>query len=165
MKITKSTLIRTMTAAVILVLLSCFAFADGDGDGKEGKGEGEEGGKRYTKSQVCKETRKGVLMSLEYDATSKAFVGTVKNVTKKTVERVRVEVHLSNGVELGPTKPGDLKPGKERAVTLSAKGQTFSWWSTHAESGTSEHGLGEGGEHGGEDGEHGGERKGERENR
>ena len=45
------------------------------------------------------------------------FKGTVENTTEKVLERVRVEIHLSNGKELGPTKPGDLKPGEKREIT------------------------------------------------
>jgi hypothetical protein len=46
----------------------------------------------------------------------------VENVAEKILSRVRVEVHLSNGNELGPTKPINLVPGKKVDVTLSAEG-------------------------------------------
>ena len=52
---------------------------------------------------------------------------------RKTVSRVRIEVHLSNGNELGPTAPIDLAPGKKVDVGLSAEGQSFDWWKAHAE--------------------------------
>ena len=47
---------------------------------------------------------------LSYDSTSNAFIGNVENTTDTTLRRVRVEVHLSNGTELGPTTPTDLAP-------------------------------------------------------
>ena len=101
--------------------------------------------------------RNGVRLILSYDSTSSAFVGTVENVIEKSVSAVRVEVHLSNGTELGPTERNDLEPGEKAAVKLSSiKGQDFDWWKAHAEAGEG------GGEHGGEQGrEHGGERGGE----
>lgn len=117
--------------------------------------EGEESGKRYTLTESHKEVRKGVELNLSYDKASESFTGTIKNVSSKTAEKARVEVHLSNGVELGPTKAVNLKPGEKQKVELAAKGQQFKWWSTHAEVGSSEHGHGEEGEHGHEgEGEH-----------
>jgi hypothetical protein len=72
------------------------------------------------------------------------------------LKQVRVEVHLSNGVELGPTKRVDLKPGARIPVELSAANQEFTWWTTHPEHGSEEgHGPGhEAGEREGR-GEHG----------
>ena len=63
----------------------------------------------------------------------------MENVVEKTVSRVRVEVHLSNGTELGPTEPLELAPGKKADIKLTAEGQSFDWWKAHAESGESEH--------------------------
>ena len=70
-----------------------------------------------------------------------------------TLQRVRVEVHLSNGIELGPTTPADLGPGQQRDLELKATAKDFDGWSAHPEVGSGEHG-GEGSEDGGE--EHGG---------
>ena len=61
------------------------------------------------------------------------------------LDRVRVEVHLSNGTELGPTTQVDLEAGEKRAVKLSAEGQTFESWSTHAEVGEHGHSHEDGG--------------------
>ncbi len=63
----------------------------------------------------------------------------LENVTEKTLSNVRIEVHLSNGVELGPTPPIELAPGKKVDVGLSAEDQSFEWWKAHAEVGKSEH--------------------------
>lgn len=105
----------------------------------EHAGEGEESGPRIAKDGTHDEVRKGVRLILSFDNESSSFIGTVENVTEKTVSRVRVEIHLSNGTELGPTIPIDLAPGKKVDVGLSAEGQSFDWWKAHAEVGASEH--------------------------
>jgi hypothetical protein len=103
------------------------------------EGEGEESGPEIGLDGTHNEVRKGVRLILSFDSESSSFVGTVENVSKKTVPKVRVEVHLSNGTELGPTKPVDLAPGKKIKVKLLAVDQTFTWWKAHAEAGSSEH--------------------------
>ena len=103
--------------------------------------------------------RNGVRLALRYDARSSSFLGYVENTTDSTLRAVRVEVHLSNGVELGPTTPVDLDPGERRDVSLLATSQDFDGWTAHPEVGKGrEHGGGEGdSEHGGKGGgEHGG---------
>jgi hypothetical protein len=90
---------------------------------------------------------------LAYDAASNSFQGTVENTTDETLQRVRVEVHLPNGKELGPTTPGDLKPGEKRGIRLAANSKDFDGWSAHPEVGNREHSH-EGGEHGHEGSEH-----------
>lgn len=118
--------------------------------------QGEEDGTQFKKSQSYNEVKKGVRLILKYDEAKSVFVGTIENKSKKTAEKARIEVHLSNGVELGPTPPKNVKPGETITVKLSAKGQKFETWSTHAEVGSNEHGHGEGGEghESGERGEH-----------
>jgi hypothetical protein len=101
----------------------------------EHAGEAEESGPRIAKDGTHDEVRKGVRLILSFDNESSSFIGTVENVTEKTVSRVRVEIHLSNGTELGPTIPIDLAPGKKVDVGLSAEGQSFDWWKAHAEVG------------------------------
>lgn len=123
---------------------------------------GEEDGIQFKKSQTYDEVKKGVRLVLKYNEATSEFVGVITNKSDKVVERARVEVHLSNGVELGPTKPKDVKPGEKLEVTLSAKGQKFETWSTHAEVGSNEHGHGEGdeGHEHNEKGEHGSKKEG-----
>ena len=138
------------------------------------KGRGEENGNRIPKmTKHVKTYKNGARLTLQYNAVTQAFVGNVVNTTKKTLSQVRVEIHLSNGLELGPTKRIDLKAGATIPVELSALDQKFSHWVTHPEAGVEEgHGPGgeeseghaarEKGEHGGEGrrerrGEHGGE--------
>lgn len=122
------------------------------------KGEPEESGTQYGLSDTAKEVRGGVELVIRFDSTRRVFAGTVKNGTDATVRQVRVEVHLSSGVELGPTPRVDLRPRQSAPVELRAGSQEFNKFSTHVEIGVGEHG----GEHGGrEDGEHRGRRGGE----
>jgi hypothetical protein len=107
--------------------------------GEHGGGD-EEAGARYALDQTFDAVRRGVRLTLSRDAATRAFNGTVLNTTERTAERVRVEVHLSNGTELGPTTPADLAPGESRAVRLEAGTATFATWFAHAESGRGEHG-------------------------
>jgi len=111
----------------------------GEREQGEHAGEGEEAGPRIAKDGTHDEVRKGVRLILSFDNESSSFIGTVENVTEMTISRVRVEVYLSNGNELGPTEPIDLAPGKKVDVGLSAEGQSFNWWKAHAETGASEH--------------------------
>lgn len=148
---TKRSLMKTILS-IFLIQLVFVNTGCAQSEDKHGE-EGEESGKRFTKKEVCKEERKGTKLLLKYDAAALAFTGTVENVSTKVIKKVRVEVHLSNGVELGPTKKVDLVPGEKVDIKLSAKGQEFEWWSTHAEAGNSEHGHGAEDAHG-EEGEH-----------
>jgi hypothetical protein len=135
-----------------------------DRDGEDHHGdEGEESGTEFALDQTYDEVRHGARLILKYDADSNSFLGTVENTTDEPLERVRVEVHLSNGRELGPTTPTELKPGQKIDVKLAAESKGFEGFSAHPEVGNREHGHGEGhsehdrdgGEHGGEGGEHG----------
>ena len=121
---------------------------DRDGEGHHGHGEeGEESGTELALADRYDNVRNGARLILAYDADSNSFQGTAENTTEKTLERVRVEVHLSNGKELGPTTPGDLEPGEKRDVTLKAESNDFDGWSAHPEVGNEEHGHGAVGEH------------------
>jgi hypothetical protein len=142
--------------------------SQGEHGGDTGDGEkGEESGTELALDETYDNTRNGARLVLTYDAETNSFNGTVENTTEETLKRVRVEVHLSNGKELGPTTPDDLGAGEKRDVKLTATSKDFDGWSAHPEVGSSEHGHGgeEGGEGRGEhdrDGsEHGGESGGE----
>ena len=117
--------------------------------------EGEESNTEFTLDEQYDEVRYGARLILAYDAQTNSFKGTVENTTNETLKQVRVEVHLSNGKELGPTPSGDLAPGEIRAIELVATGPGFNGWTAHAEVGASEHGSGE--SHGAHDSEGGGE--------
>jgi len=126
---------------------------EADRDGKKAKGE--ETGTELSLTEKYDKVRGGACLIMAYNAETKTFEGTVENTTKETLKRVRVEVHLSNGKELGPTRPVSLRSGKKRKVKLKFKGEkAFEGWSVHAEVGSGEH-QGEGrGEHSRERGEH-----------
>ena len=115
------------------------AGREGSGEHAEGReGQGEEGGQRLRRNEVWDATRNGARLVLAYDRTSQSFKGRVQNTTREALMDVRVEVHLSNGVELGPTRRVDLQPGQSVPVELSAAGQRFAWWTTHPEHGNEE---------------------------
>jgi len=100
---------------------------------------GEELGIKLAINDVYDEVRKGTHLMLSFDIEKSVFVGTVENVSEQILDRVRVEVHLSNGTELGPTTQVDLKPGEKREINLNAGDNSFETWSTHAEVGSGEH--------------------------
>ncbi len=145
------------------------------GEGAEGSGgEGPESGgeeasaAQLTPDQTFDMVRSGVRLILSYDAASNAFTGTVENTTNNVLTRVRIEVHLSNGAELGPTTPIDLAPGQMAPVNLPSTTAPFTGWVAHAEVGSGAEGSQSGGENGGEHGssgssggEHGGGSGGE----
>ncbi|MCY3557589.1 MAG: hypothetical protein OXH13_02945 [Chloroflexi bacterium] len=129
------------------------------GEGSAGAGD-EDGANApmMPLDEVYDEVRGGARLILSYDAGSNSFVGTAENTTNQVLTRVRVEVHLSNGTELGPTTPTDLAPGEMIAITLPATVEPFDGWVAHAEvgSGEGESGHGGSGESGHESGgEHG----------
>ena len=99
-------------------------------------GEGdEESGTQFALSGTYDEVRAGARLVLSYDSDANAFVGTVENTTNAVLNRVRVEVHLSNGTELGPTTPVDLAPGQVAEIVLPATSEPFTSWSAHPEVG------------------------------
>ena len=131
--------------------------AEGGGEsGSEGSGGGEEASANMlTPDETFDMVRGGARLTMSYDAASNAFNGTVENTTNNILRQVKIEVHLSNGVELGPTTPTDLAPGESMAINLPATAAPFTGWTPHAEvgSGESAQAGGEGsGESGGESG-------------
>ena len=101
-------------------------------ESESGEG-GEESGAQFALSETFDSIRAGARLVLSYDSTANAFTGTVENTTEDTLRRVRVEVHLSNGIELGPTTPVDLAPGETVDINLPASSQPFTSWSAHPE--------------------------------
>ena len=116
----------------------------------------------YGKSEKVDLKKNGVRLILSFDKNENAFIGSIENIAEKDLSRVRVEIHLSNGKELGPTNPITLKPNERREIRLNTKDEIFEKWSTHAEVGSNERGHGdeerhegrEEGEHDSEDSEH-----------
>ena len=97
------------------------------------RGEGEESGEYIGRDVIWDTTRLGLRLRLSFDSPSHSFAGTVENTTWETVCAVRVEVHLSGGVELGPTDRTDLAPGASVPVELSAGEHDFEGWTAHPE--------------------------------
>ena len=106
-----------------------------DDEHAEGPGEGEESGAQYGLDETYDEIRAGARLIISLDQGGNIFTGTVENTTSDTLKRVRVEVHLSNGIELGPTTPVDLAPGDSANVTLEASALPFETWNAHPEVG------------------------------
>ncbi|MCY4064282.1 MAG: hypothetical protein OXG53_18065 [Chloroflexi bacterium] len=154
---------------------------EGAGEGS-GEGAGEHGGQGLEGSgsdasegsganaldlnQIYDVTRNGARLVMRYDEANNRFMGKVVNMTNATLTRARVEIHLSNGVELGPTNPTDIPPGYQLSVILPATDQPFDSWAPHAEFGLGEAGGSEGAsEHGGRSGTEGAGEHGGREGR
>ena len=154
-------------AAILVILPAAIAGCGASLTTEEGGEDegGEESGVLYALDEPYNQVRGGARLILAYDAQANAFVGTVENTTNEALTRVRVEVHIANGPELGPTTPADLAPGVVRDVRLDGPESDFVSWNAHAEVGNDEHGGagdeehdGEGGEHDSGRGEHDGER-------
>ena len=131
----------------------------GEGGGGEGAGSEEGSANQLAPDEIFDEVRGGARLVMGYDAASNAFRGIVENTTNNVLTRVRIEVHLSNGTELGPTTPVDMAPGQALRVNLPSTQAPFTGWIAHAEVGGGESGGEGGGEHGSgseSGGEHGG---------
>ena len=141
----RSAALALVCLALAIALSGCIGESESDehregaesGEHREGgeSGGGEESATQYGLTAAYDETRAGARLILSYDADSNAFVGTVRNVTNATLNNVRVEVHLSNGTELGPTAPTDLAPGESAGINLPAGDEPFETWGAHPEVG------------------------------
>ena len=134
------------TLCVFMAVATIGSAGGGPETGEGGGGAGEEGGSALGLDETFDQVRKGARLIMSYDTGASAFIGTVENTTNATLQQVRVEVHLSNGTELGPTTPQDLAAGKSMAVRLDAAGESFTGWTPHAEVGPQSSGGGEGSE-------------------
>ena len=129
----------------------------GGESGNESVGAGgEEGSGAYTLApdETFDAVRSGARLTLKYDASSNSFIGAMENTTNGILDLVRIEVHLSNGAELGPTTPTDMAPGEVVTINLPATPASFTGWTAHAEVGAGGEGSESGGEHR-DGGEHG----------
>ena len=126
----------------------------GEGAGGENRAAGSEeaSGANLAPDETFDAVRGGARLILNYDAASNAFTGTVENTTGNVLTNVRIEVHLSNGTELGPTTPVDLAPGQIMDVNLPSTAASFTGWIAHAEVGSGAEGGQAGSEGGGESG-------------
>jgi len=122
------------TFMLLTVLAVGFMLNACDNKSTTGPGD-EESGTQYSKTDIAVETLNGATLTMSYDAASNSFTGVVDNNTKGTLKNVRVEIHLSNGKELGPTTPKDLAVGESMTVTLHANSSNWTTWSVHPEAG------------------------------
>lgn len=104
----------------------------------------EESGTELALDETYDKVRNGVRLILTYNAKSNTFNGAIENTTGEAMKDVRVEVHLSNGIELGPTIPKDLAPKEKILIKLTATSTDFDGWTAHPEVGSGEHGNDEG---------------------
>ena len=118
--------------------------------GYESRAEEGSGASALALHETFDTVRSGARLVLNYDAPSNSFKGTVENTTNGILDRVRVEVHLSNGTELGPTTPTDMAPREVIEINLPATPASFTGWTAHAEVGGGGEGSESGGERGGE---------------
>ena len=125
----RADLFRMTLLAVCVAVISAFACSNSLTE------EGESG-TRYALTDTATVVRKGVKLIAWYDSSRGVFTGTVTNTTNETVRQIRVEIHLSNGTELGPTPRVDLSAGQSEAVELDAGGKSFDWWTVHIEIGS-----------------------------
>ena len=133
-------------AAIVIVLVVIISSCSRTDELPLSSGD-EESNIELALNEQYDKVRNGARLILAYDAQSNSFKGTVENTTTETLKQVRVEVHLSNGVELGPTTPGDLAPGEQREIELVATSTDFTAWTAHPEVGGSEYGGESNGEH------------------
>ena len=135
--------------SIVLMMLAVSVMSSCSRTGDLGiKDSGEESNTEFALDEQYDRVRNGARLILAYDAQTNSFNGTVENTTNATLKQVRVEVHLSNGKELGPTPPGDLAPGETRDIELVATSTDFNGWTAHPEVGGGEHSGGEShGEH------------------
>lgn len=117
--------------AVLILMIGILAGCDS-------MGERGESGTQFVLTETAKEIRNGVELIMNYDGSRKVFIGTATNSTNATVTRVRVEIHLSNGTELGPTPNVDLVAGETKSVEIDARTHSnFNAYSVHVEIGSS----------------------------
>jgi len=75
----------------------------------------------------------GLHLIMNYHAPTSSFIGVVENTTSTDISGAKVEIYLSNAVELGPTRAVDLTPGEMKNIALLAYGQEFKEWNVIVE--------------------------------
>ena len=121
-----------MTSAILVAVMSVCASGGATITTSE-----EEPGTELALDESYDAVRNGARLFLTYDAQRHSFNGFAENTTDYTLKQVRVEVHLSNGVELDPTTPTDLKPGERIGISLEAMNKDFDGWTADPEIGES----------------------------
>ena len=107
-----NTVCRTLTVLAVAILLSGCEEIVRTGLTTTGSSD-EESANRLTLDETYDHTRNGARLILVYNTINNAFEGTVENTTAQTLDQVRVEIHLSNGTELGTDNPARFSPRRE----------------------------------------------------
>ena len=102
-------------------------------DGEEHDEEGEESGVYIARTASWSETQGDAWLQLSFNSASNSFAGRVSNTGNEPLCDVRIEVHLSTGVELGPTEPTEVPYGGSINVTVPTGGEEFATWTAHHE--------------------------------
>ncbi|MCH7533629.1 MAG: hypothetical protein IIC36_13980 [Gemmatimonadetes bacterium] len=100
---------------------------------EDGEGEGEESGVYIGRGDAWDVTRRGARLVLAFDPASHVFIGRIENTTESMLCAVRVEVHLANGKELGPTERTNMRAGESMEIELPAGEEAFESWTAHPE--------------------------------
>lgn len=87
---------------------------------------------------VFDEVIEGLHVVMSYDAENHLFRGTLENTTEETLKEIEVEIHLSNGKELGPEEFAEMTPEMDFVVDFEAGEEDFKTWSVHVEVGSEE---------------------------
>lgn len=110
---------------------------DGEHSGGEhdegGEEEGKESGVYVGAGETWDAVRNGARLVLKFYPERGVFFGTVENTTEATLCAVRIEVHLDNGTELGPTERTDVESGQTVEVALGSSDEAFESWTAHPE--------------------------------
>lgn len=86
------------------------------------------------KTDVYDDTINGVHVIFKYMGDDdKYFFGSRMNLTDETIEGFQIGVHLSNGMDLGPTPVGDLLPGQEGSMMIDAEVAEWEKWAANVE--------------------------------
>lgn len=127
------TLSKPKLTMVIVGILICFlTFSMYSSNKKHRQGEeGKESRIEYAQNERYDVVRNGARLILDYDTKSDSFIGTIENTTDKILERVQVDVHLSDGTDLGPTTSTNLSPGEKKGVQLMTTSKNFKGWIAH----------------------------------
>ena len=104
-----------------------------EADGDEHSEEGAESGVYIARTASWSETRNDAWLQLSFNSASNSFVGRVSNTGNEPLCDFRVEVHLSTGIELGPTERTGVPYGGSINVTLPSGGEEFTTWTAHPE--------------------------------
>jgi len=99
----------------------------------ERREEGVESGVYIARTASWSETRNDAWLQLSFNSASNSFVGRVSNTGNEPLCDFRVEVHLSTGIELGPTERTGVPYGGSINVTLPSGGEEFATWTAHPE--------------------------------